>query len=810
MSLRAFSALLLFCCLTHAALAATVDVSGRIVDPSGGALPGVTVTLTHIGGSELPAEVVTDAQGAYTFSVSPGRYMLHVELGGFASVDRQVVVDTAPARIDLQLALAHLEQEVTVTAEAPKPLMDDAHPDAPVTVSREVIDNAMLPNSQYDDVLPLMPNVVRGPDGNISVGGARAPQGALFVNGINKTDPVTGGAGYIIPIDAVDSMEVYSGGYPAELGRATGGVTSAITRSGADKFRMMADSALPRMLVEDGQVHGVEYWEPNIGASGHLARGHLFFQQALSYRFDRNPFTTVDDTDYRNIYRSLLSWSQVDAKLSDSQHLRISFGFDPQTTNHANITAFTPAPSMPKLDQGGWNASIAHDFAAPHGVLAAVHASVLQSESTVTPPGGDAYLQGHEVLDGSYFDQQARHGERLEAGGFASRAFGHHLVKIGVDVERNALDNTDEAAPATLLRSDGTPSQTISFLPAPAIHVSSVDAGTFAQDTWTPQRWLTIEPGVRWDHASGIGDAIMSPRVAWTIKPDAATTIAGSVGRFGDKVPLLALAFPWLPARSIQQYDATGAAVTPPEFMPNVVGGPLVTPRAMRWNLELDEHFGEFLLRTRYEERHGHDEFVVNAVPGAAVLTSRGTSSERSVEVTTGYQNHSGGSFYVSYVRAATQGNVNSLDAMEGIFRTLLVQPDQIGPLPADVPNRVLAWGVLHLFAGFNVAPYLEVRNGFAYQAINDDWLHVGAPGAFRLPWYGTLDLSINKIVDLPSRLPKARVGMKFYNLAEIHTEREVQQDILLPTFGTAYNPLPRDFAIVFEFLWGKQYHTLH
>jgi len=810
MRVRTLVALLFLCCLSPLAVAAPIDVSGRIVDPSGGALPGVTVTLTTVIGTELPAEAITDSQGSYTFAAEPGRYRLHAELPGFAPVDRDVNVGVTPVRIDLQLALAAVVQEITVTAEAPRPLMDDSKPDAPVTVSREVIDNAMLPNSQYDDVLSLMPNVVRGPDGAISVGGARAPQGALFVNGINETDPVTGGAGYIIPIDAVDSMQVYSGGYPAELGRATGGVTSALTRSGADKFRMMADSALPRMLVEDGEIHGVEYWEPNIGASGHLARGHLYFQQALSYRFDRNPFTTVDDTDYRNIYRSLLSWTQLDAKLSDRQHLRVSFGLDPQTTNHANITAFTPAPSMPRLDQGGWNASVAHDFAAPHGVLGAVRASVLRSESTVTPPGSDPYLQGHEVLEGSYFDQQARHGERIEFGGFASRAYGQHLVKVGVDVERNSLDNTDQAAPATLLRGDGTPSQTISFLSASAIHVSSVDAGVFAQDMWTPRPWLTIEPGIRWDHASGIGDAILSPRVASTIKPDASTTIAASVGRFADKVPLLAVAFPWLPARSIQLYDAAGAAMAPPEFAANVVGAPLVTPRAMRWNLELDQHFASFLFRTRYEERYGHDEFVVNAVPGATVLTSSGSSSERSLEVTSGYQGHAGGNFYVSYVRAATKGNVNSLDTIEGIFRTLFVQPDQIGPLPADVPNRLLAWGVLHLFAGFNVAPYIEVRNGFAYQAINDDWVHVGTPGAFRLPWYGTLDLSINKIVDLPSRLPKARVGMKFYNLAEIHTEREVQQDIVLPTFGTAYNPLPRDFAIVFEFLWGKQYHTLH
>ena len=63
-------------------------------------------------------------------------------------------------------------------------------------------------------------------------------------------------------------------------------------------------------------------------------------------------------------------------------------------------------------------------------------------------------------------------------------------------------------------------------------------------------------------------------------------------------------------------------------------------------------------------------------------------------------------------------------------------------------------------------------------------------PGAFRLPWYGTLDLSINKIVDLPSRLPKARVGMKFYNLAEIHTEHLYAASQLLSSIIT-FGPQP-------------------
>ena len=157
------------------------------------------------------------------------------------------------------------EERVTVTAAPTVPVIGDAAPDAPVIVTREVIDSAMLPNSQYDDVLTLMPNVVRGPDGFISVAGARASQGALLVNGVNATDPITGAPGVMLPIEAVDGVQVYSGGYPATFGLATGGVTSVVTRSGADRLHMSANSFFPRMLFADGGIQGIEFWEPNAG-----------------------------------------------------------------------------------------------------------------------------------------------------------------------------------------------------------------------------------------------------------------------------------------------------------------------------------------------------------------------------------------------------------------------------------------------------------------------------------------------------------------------------------------------------------------
>jgi hypothetical protein len=53
-----------------------------------------------------------------------------------------------------------------------------------------------------------MPNVVRGPDGLIAVGGARAESAGLFVNGVTADNPMTGGAGVMLPLEAVETMQV--------------------------------------------------------------------------------------------------------------------------------------------------------------------------------------------------------------------------------------------------------------------------------------------------------------------------------------------------------------------------------------------------------------------------------------------------------------------------------------------------------------------------------------------------------------------------------------------------------------------------
>ncbi|HWS73367.1 MAG TPA: carboxypeptidase-like regulatory domain-containing protein, partial [Thermoanaerobaculia bacterium] len=88
------------------------NVVGKVLDGSGSALPGVTVTLSGIG---APQVFVTDGNGNYRFlNQAPGQYDLRAELSGFSAIHRTVDVSIgANSEIDFALNPA-LSEAITV------------------------------------------------------------------------------------------------------------------------------------------------------------------------------------------------------------------------------------------------------------------------------------------------------------------------------------------------------------------------------------------------------------------------------------------------------------------------------------------------------------------------------------------------------------------------------------------------------------------------------------------------------------------------------------------------------------------------
>lgn len=811
---RRFAAIFALMCSSFVSLASAAPaLHGRVLDPSGQPLAGVTISLEGPAGTTRSTSTGDD--GSYTFeNIPPGRYDVEALLDQFEPVvkhDIELVADTVT--VDLRLSLTLLDQSITVNAPALTNVLGAADAASPIAVTRSVIDIAMLPNSQFDDVLPLMPNVVRGPDGFIAVAGARATSSGLFVNGHDTDDPARGGPGVLVPLAAVDALQVYAGGAPAEFGGASGGVTSVVTRVGGDHLNASVDSFFPRLLYEDSGITGVAFWDPNMGVSGPLSRGHAWFQQALSYRFDRNTFTTLAGAEH-NQFQELLSWTQVDTQLTEHHRLHAWFNADPRTTNHTHITAFTPAATTPRFEQGGTNAGLA-DRVTAGTVLIDLSASTLSTRANVIPSGDQPYVMSHELAEGNYFDTQRRRAAR--AAGMVRVEWApssRQSLTTGLTVSRASLTQRVSARDVVMLRSDGAVARTVSFASQPAASVAATTVGSFIQDRWTPLSWVTLDAGLRADWSSPVQSVVISPRLGWTIATQQSrTTVSGTVGRYADNLPLSALAFSSLPTRVITRFEPDGDVATP-AVVSNAVAPRLALSTAIRWDAQLNRRLGAWQVRVRYEERRGIRELAVDTPidsllspfpSSSSVLSSGGRSLARSLEFTAGVHTRSGSEWYASYVRAATDGPQNSLDAVEGLLRAPFLQANLNGPLPSDVPHRLLTWGVFHLPAGLTVAPFLEARSGFPYTAIDDEWVMSGRPDEYRLPGTASLDVSATKVVALPHHLPQAHVGVKLYNVVSVNTEREVQRDIERADFGTTYDPVPRDFSIVFEFLWQKR-----
>jgi hypothetical protein len=97
------------------------EITGIVKNQAGAAVPGATVTVTDVN-TNLQRVIVSSGEGVYTApSLAPGDYRVDVELTGFKATRRAGIhLSTGEkARIDFDLAVGNVSEQVTVTADAP-------------------------------------------------------------------------------------------------------------------------------------------------------------------------------------------------------------------------------------------------------------------------------------------------------------------------------------------------------------------------------------------------------------------------------------------------------------------------------------------------------------------------------------------------------------------------------------------------------------------------------------------------------------------------------------------------------------------
>lgn len=230
-------------------------ISGTVTDPSGAVVANADVSTTNTATS-VTRDVNSDSAGLYNIpNLIPGVYDIKVSAAGFSTSVRTAVTLSVGQQLQLNFSLQVGQQTTQVQVTEAAPQIDLTSSAVSGQVESETVRELPLNGRDWTQLATLQPGVKqvetqmafatsargnRGFGGEMTVSGQRSTFNNYRIDGITVNDYAMAAPGNIIGlvlgVDAIQEFQVLTSGFPAEYGRATGGVVNAISRSGTNQF----------------------------------------------------------------------------------------------------------------------------------------------------------------------------------------------------------------------------------------------------------------------------------------------------------------------------------------------------------------------------------------------------------------------------------------------------------------------------------------------------------------------------------------------------------------------------------------------
>lgn len=264
---------------------------GEITDAGGAPVANAQVTLTSKA-QGLSRTATTNANGQFSATgLLPGEYTVAVVASGYNdySGTAQIVI-SQEVRYSYALTAAGAET-TTVVVKGKRVRQDFTKTTTGLTVDLDTLVSQQPIARSLNAVTLLAPTVTQGQTGNggfeksSSFGGGSVAENAYYIDGLNITNPDTYVGGNQVPFDFYKTIEVKTGGYAAEFGRATGGVVNATTKSGTNEFMFAVHANYaPKDLRADqldtysytGAFDKAQENSLSVEMGGPLIKDHLF------------------------------------------------------------------------------------------------------------------------------------------------------------------------------------------------------------------------------------------------------------------------------------------------------------------------------------------------------------------------------------------------------------------------------------------------------------------------------------------------------------------------------------------------------
>jgi outer membrane receptor protein involved in Fe transport len=333
-----------------AAQQTTGNISGRIVDDQGAAVPGVTVTGRNAQTGFMRTDV-TDAEGIYRLTAVPvGTYDLTAELQGFSRIESKGIVVNVGQTLDINLTLrvAGLQETVTVTGETPLIETSSSSVGGVVDVGR--IESLPLNGRQFANLAATIPGVglgfhsdpTKSAQFSPQINGGNGRNVNYQIDGGDNNDDTVGGLLQLFPLEAIQEFNFVTQRFKAEYGRSNGGVMNIVTKSGTNDYRgsfftMFRDKTLNAKTFSQ-EIAGLDKqdyrrWQFGGSFGGPILRdrAHYFAavertQQDTSQAVDTRGLFPSEDGVYDTPVRENLFTTKVTSNLTAAQYLSVRYG----------------------------------------------------------------------------------------------------------------------------------------------------------------------------------------------------------------------------------------------------------------------------------------------------------------------------------------------------------------------------------------------------------------------------------------------------------------------------------------------------
>jgi hypothetical protein len=405
---------------------ATGRVNGVVTEAQTQApIPGATVTIS--GGSGVKLKTQTSEDGTYEIgAIPPGTYDLVVSYEGMKPAKRRVVVNPDAATPVNIVWSAEAAQEETTVVQEERHL---SNPDSPQTgtIYSTERQNQLPLARQFQAIPGQVPGVVAASNTNPNVKGARQNNNKYLVNGLDITDPVNNTSAAQFQQDALESVQVTTGGFEAKY-NALGAIVAVRTKRGTNQFHGSASAYWAPTQLVDYDTFGPQVYDAgkpwdynsqrpkqgrydlNLAAQGPILKDHLFFNAGIQYsrqdsvqpagppRFVQAPSA---------VFESIYLLGGVTYVPSETHRLHLEGFADPSTADYQdNIGALanstTPYSQLGRY-AGGRRATLEWAWQANKHVATKVMLGSGDSTVDIGPQGLRGIAQG-DLIDGVPYD----------------------------------------------------------------------------------------------------------------------------------------------------------------------------------------------------------------------------------------------------------------------------------------------------------------------------------------------------------------------------------------------------------------------